>query len=146
MKIVVQRVSEASVQVENEQIGKINHGLMLLVGVHKNDQREQMQWLAEKLLKLRIFDDREGKMNHSVQDVKGDILVVPQFTLFGAYEQGNRPSFMDAAKPDKAKKLYNEMIQYFKKHSELTIENGRFGTLMDVQLHNDGPVTLVLEH
>src|SRR5699024_4822362 len=107
MKIVVQRVSEASVQVENEQIGKINHGLMLLVGVHKNDQREQMQWLAEKLRKLRIFEDGEGKMTHAVQDVTGDLLVAPRFTLFGAYEQGNRPSFMDAEKPDKAKKLYN---------------------------------------
>ncbi|PAU92710.1 D-tyrosyl-tRNA(Tyr) deacylase [Aliifodinibius salipaludis] len=145
MKIVLQRVSEASIFVQNERIGAIGHGLMLLVGVHEEDTEEQMEWLAEKILKLRVFDDKEGKMNLSVQDVEGEILVVPQFTLYGDYEQGNRPSYFEAAEPDKAEKLYEDMIAYIKKNSDLDIETGQFGAYMDVQLHNDGPVTLVME-
>lgn len=145
MKIVLQRVSEASVSVQDERVGAINHGLMLLVGVHEDDTEEQVQWLADKILKLRVFDDDDGKMNFSVQDVEGEILVVPQFTLYGDYESGNRPSYFEAAGPDKAEKLYEDMIGYFKKHSDLNIETGQFGAYMDVQLHNDGPVTLVLE-
>lgn len=145
MKIVLQRVSQASVSVQEERVGSINHGLMLLVGVHEDDTEEQMKWLAEKILKLRVFDDENGKMNLSVQDVEGEILVVPQFTLYGDYEQGNRPSYFEAAGPEKAEKLYKDMIRYFKKHSDLNIEAGQFGAYMDVQLHNDGPVTLVME-
>lgn len=145
MKIVLQRVSEASFSVQDERVAAISHGLMLLVGVHKDDTEEQMQWLADKILKLRVFDDDDGKMNFSVQDVEGEILVVPQFTLYGDYESGNRPSYFEAAGPDKAEKLYEDMIGYFKKHSDLNIETGQFGAYMDVQLHNDGPVTLVLE-
>lgn len=145
MKIVLQRVSEASVSVNNEQVGTIGNGLMLLVGIHEDDTEEQMKWLADKILKLRIFDDQDGKMNLSVQDIEGEILVVPQFTLYGDYEQGNRPSYFDAAGPDKANKLYEKMISYLKSNSDLYIDTGRFGAYMDVQLHNDGPVTLVLE-
>lgn len=145
MRIVLQRVSEASVLVNNEQIGSISNGLMLLVGIHEDDSEEQMKWLADKILKLRIFDDQDGKMNLSVQDIEGEILVVPQFTLYGDYEQGNRPSYFEAAGPEKANKLYEDMINYFKNNSDLKIETGRFGAYMDVQLHNDGPVTLVLE-
>ncbi|WP_445664035.1 D-aminoacyl-tRNA deacylase [Fodinibius sp. AD559] len=145
MKIVLQRVSQASVSVQEERVGSINHGLMLLVGVHEDDTEEQMKWLAEKILKLRVFDDENGKMNLSVQDVEGEILVVPQFTLYGDYEQGNRPSYFEAAGPEKAEKLYKDMIRYFKKHSDLNIEAGQFGAYMDVQFHNDGPVTLVME-
>jgi D-tyrosyl-tRNA(Tyr) deacylase len=96
-------------------------------------------------MKLRVFDDEDDKMNLSVQDVGGEILVVPQFTLYGDYEQGNRPSYFEAAGPDKANKLYEEMIYYFKSYSQINIETGEFGAYMDVQLHNDGPVTLVLE-
>lgn len=145
MKIVLQRVSQASVSVENEQIAIIDKGLLLLVGVHEDDTDEQMEWLADKILKLRIFDDQEGKMNLSVQDVGGEILVVPQFTLYGDYEQGNRPSYFEAAGPDKAEKLYEDMVSYYKKNSDLNIKSGRFGAYMDVQLRNDGPVTLVME-
>ncbi len=145
MKIVLQRVSEASVLVSNEQVGAIDHGLMLLVGVHEDDSEEQMQWLADKILKLRVFDDKDGKMNLSVQDVGGEILVIPQFTLYGDYESGNRPSYFEAADPGKAEKLYEDMISYFKEHSDLNIESGQFGAYMDVQLNNDGPVTLVME-
>ncbi|HSH52995.1 MAG TPA: D-aminoacyl-tRNA deacylase [Bacteroidales bacterium] len=145
MKIVLQRVSQASVLVEDVPVGAIDHGLMLLVGVHAEDNEECMQWLADKILKLRIFDDSQGKMNFSIQDVGGEILVIPQFTLYGEYEQGNRPSYITAARPDKANLLYEKMIQYFKANSALNIETGKFGSYMDVQLHNDGPVTLVLE-
>lgn len=145
MKVVLQRVSKASVSVDNVQVSAIENGLMLLVGVHEDDSEQEMQWLADKILKLRIFDDKDGKMNLSVQDVDGALLVVPQFTLYGDYEQGNRPSYMKAANPDKADRLYKEMVQYFKDHSELKIKTGKFGAYMDVQLNNDGPVTLVLE-
>lgn len=145
MKVVLQRVSEASVLVQNERVGVIGHGLMLLVGIHEDDTDEQMQWLADKILKLRVFDDEDGKMNLSIQDVEGEILVVPQFTLYGDYEQGNRPSYFEAADPDKADQLYEDMVSYFKDNSDLNIETGQFGAYMDVQLHNDGPVTLVLE-
>lgn len=145
MKVVLQRVSRASVSVDNEQIGAINNGLILLVGIHEDDTEEQIKWLADKILKLRIFDDEDGKMNLSVQDVGGEILIVPQFTLYADYEQGNRPSYFAAAGPDKANKLYEDMVDYFKLKSNLNIETGEFGAYMDVQLNNDGPVTLVLE-
>ena len=145
MKVVLQRVSKASVSVDNERVGSIDHGLMLLVGIHEDDSVQEMKWLADKILKLRIFDDKAGKMNLSVQDVAGALLVVPQFTLYGDYEQGNRPSYMKAANPDKANQLYKDMVQYFNDHCELKVETGQFGAYMDVQLTNDGPVTLVLE-
>jgi len=145
MKVVLQRVSEASVSVGHEQIGAIKKGLLLLVGIHEDDSLEQMQWLCDKILKLRVFDDGDGKMNLSVQDVEGALLVVSQFTLYGDYEKGNRPSYMQAAGPDKAEKLYENMIAYFKSNSNLNVETGKFGAYMDVQLQNDGPVTLVLE-
>lgn len=145
MKIVLQRVSKASVSVKNERIGAIESGLLLLVGIHEDDTGEQLQWLAEKILKLRIFNDKEGKMNLSVQDVGGEILMVPQFTLYGNYEQGNRPSYFEAADPEKANVLYEDMVDYLKNNYDLKIETGEFGAYMDVQLNNDGPVTLVLE-
>lgn len=145
MKVVLQRVSEARVLVDNERIGEIGNGLLLLVGVHEDDSSEEMEWLVDKILKLRVFDDEDGKMNLSVEDVEGEILVVPQFTLYGDYEQGNRPSYFEAAGPDKANTLYQEMVRRFNGRSELNIQTGEFGAYMDVQLRNDGPVTLVLE-
>ncbi|HKK45462.1 MAG TPA: D-aminoacyl-tRNA deacylase [Balneolaceae bacterium] len=145
MKIVLQRVSEASVTVDGVQTGAIKNGLLLLVGIHEDDNPEQMRWLCDKILKLRVFDDADGKMNWSVQDVGGELLVVSQFTLYGDYEKGNRPSYFRAAGPDKAEKLYEDMIAYLKNNSDLNVETGEFGAYMDVQLHNDGPVTLVLE-
>ncbi|HLR31195.1 MAG TPA: D-aminoacyl-tRNA deacylase [Fodinibius sp.] len=145
MKIVLQRVSEASVSVKKKQIGAINKGLLLLAGIHKDDERKQVEWLAEKILNLRIFNDDEGKMNLSVRAIDGEILVIPQFTLYGDYASGNRPGYFKAAGPRKAEKLYERMISYFREESDLKIESGSFGAHMDVRLHNDGPVTLVLE-
>lgn len=145
MKVVVQRVSSASVMVGNEIIGVIENGLLLLVGIHQNDTQEQLKWMCEKILKLRVFKDEEDKMNLSVTDVEGGILVVSQFTLYGDSRKGTRPSYMEAARPEKAEPMYEEMIQHFKDHSQLNIQTGKFGAMMDVSLVNNGPVTLILE-
>lgn len=145
MKVVVQRVQSASVTVENEIIGSIKNGLLLLVGVHQKDTNEHLKWMCEKILKLRIFEDEKEKMNLSVSDVQGGILVVSQFTLYGNAKKGTRPSFIEAARPEKAEPMYEDMIQYFRDHSDLNIQTGKFGAMMNVALINDGPVTLILE-
>jgi len=145
MRTVIQRVKKASVTVNDEIIGEISHGLLLLVGIGKGDTEDEINWQADKIARLRIFEDNDGKMNRSVEDVKGEILVIPQFTLYGDASKGTRPSFTKAAKPDKAKMLYNKMIQRFKNETNLLIEDGSFGANMDVQLINDGPVTIILE-
>jgi D-aminoacyl-tRNA deacylase len=145
MKVVVQRVSRAHVKVDGEVTGSIGKGLLLLVGIHEEDDIRVMKWVAEKILKLRIFEDEDGKMNLSVSDVGGEVLVVSQFTLYGNVQKGSRPSFIEAAKPNKAEPLYNEMIQYLKRNSGLIIESGIFGAMMDVELVNDGPVTIIVE-
>jgi len=145
MKVVVQRVKSASVTVGKEITGAIEDGLLLLVGIHQDDTEEQLKWMCEKILKLRIFEDEDEKMNLSVSDVEGGILVVSQFTLYGNAKKGTRPSFIEAAKPDKAELMYEDMINYFKEHSDLDIQTGKFGAMMEVDLINDGPVTLILE-
>jgi D-aminoacyl-tRNA deacylase len=145
MKVVVQRVSRANVKVNGKISGRINRGLMLLIGIHENDDGQVMKWISDKILKLRIFEDQDGKMNRSVTDVGGGILLVSQFTLYGNVKKGTRPSFIEAAKPEKAEPLYNDMIDYFKKRSGLQIESGVFGAMMDVELVNDGPVTILIE-
>lgn len=144
MKIVVQRVSQASVKVSGEIVGEISQGLLLLVGIEENDEKEDAEWLAKKVLDLRIFSDEEGKMNRSVKDINGEILCVSQFTLIADYKKGNRPSFIKAAKPEKAVPL----LEYFKgliKSSGLKTESGIFGADMKVSLLNDGPVTIVMD-
>ena len=144
MKIVVQRVSQASVKIGREIVGEISKGLLLLVGIEENDEKEDTEWLSKKILDLRIFSDEEGKMNRSVKDINGEILCVSQFTLIADYKKGNRPSFIKAAKPEKAVPLF----EYFKgliKSSGLKTESGIFGADMKVSLLNDGPVTIVMD-
>lgn len=145
MKTVLQRVSRASVEVNGKIIGSINHGLLVLLGIHYNDSDEQMEWMCNKILNLRVFEDDEGKMNRSVTDVEGGILVVSQFTLYGTLKKGTRPGFTDAAKPEIAIPLYEKTIQYLKNNSSLRIESGEFGAMMQVELINNGPVTIILE-
>ena len=139
MKIVIQRVSCASVRVERVIVGQIQQGLMLLVGVEEGDDKSDAEWLAKKILDLRIFSDSEGKMNLSVKDVNGDVLCISQFTLLAEYKKGNRPSFIKAARPEMAVDLF----EYFKeliKNSGLKVESGIFGADMKVELLNNGPV------
>jgi D-tyrosyl-tRNA(Tyr) deacylase len=144
MKVVLQRVSMASVQVDGKIAGEISQGLMLLIGVDENDENADADWLVKKVLDVRIFSDEDGKMNHSVKDIHGEILCISQFTLISDYKKGNRPSYIKAARPEKAIPLFD----YFKdeiKKSGLKTESGIFGADMKVSLVNDGPVTLVLD-
>jgi len=145
MRIVVQRVSEASVTVSESITGKIKKGLLLLVGIHNDDTEEQADWCCRKISKLRIFEDNEQKMNLSVEDVGGSLLVVSQFTLYGDTKKGTRPSFIEAARPKVAEPLYQYMINQLRTSYNLHVETGEFGAMMNVKLVNDGPVTLVLE-
>jgi len=144
MRVVIQRVSEASVKVDNKIVGAIGKGLMLLIGVDESDENPDADWLVKKILDVRIFSDEEGKMNHSIKHINGEILCISQFTLISDYKKGNRPSYIKAARPDKAIPLF----EYFKeelKKSGLKIESGIFGADMKVSLINDGPVTLVFD-
>lgn len=144
MKAVIQRVSEANVKVEGKIEGKISYGLLLLIGIDEEDDKTDADWLIQKILNLRIFGDNEGKLNLSVLDVSGEILCISQFTLIADYKKGNRPSFIKAAKPDKAIPLFD----YFKTEiakSNLKIQSGIFGADMKVSLLNDGPVTIVMD-
>lgn len=145
MKAVIQRVSSSSVMVNNEITGAIDQGLLVLIGIHEDDTRQQMEWICNKISKLRIFEDDEGKMNRSVQDVNGGILLVSQFTLYANSDKGTRPSFIEAARPEKAEPMYEDMIEWFRQNTELDIQTGEFGAMMSVKLENDGPVTIILE-
>src|SRR5437899_5480767 len=144
MRAILQRVSEAQVQIDGATVGEIGHGLLVLLGVTKSDTAEQARWLADKIVSLRIFNDVEGKMNRDVAEVGGAILVVSQFTLYGDCSKGRRPSFIDAAPPETAIPLYEEFINAVKAHG-IPTATGRFGAMMQVSLINDGPVTLILD-
>ena len=144
MKIVLQRSKQAKVVVEEQVVGKIDNGLVLLVGLTHEDTKEAATFLADKVVNLRIFEDEDGKMNHSLLDVGGSILSVSQFTLYGDCQKGRRPNFMAAAKPDFANELYCFFNDELRKRG-VVVETGIFGAMMDVQLVNDGPVTLILE-
>lgn len=144
MKIVIQRVSESHVKVDGNIVGQIGKGLMLLVGIDENDTETDADWLVQKILNLRIFGDEDGKLNLSVQDIKGEILCISQFTLIADYKKGNRPSFIKAAKPDKAIPLFDYFKEKISK-SGLKTESGIFGADMKVSLINDGPVTIVMD-
>lgn len=145
MKVVIQRVSEASVKVDGKIAGEINAGLMLLVGIDENDEKTDADWLVQKILNLRIFGDENDKLNLSIKDMNGEILCISQFTLIADYKKGNRPSFIKAAKPDKAIPLFNYFKEELSKSSDLRIESGIFGADMKVSLINDGPVTIVMD-
>ena len=139
MRALVQRVSEAAVQVDGEEVARIGPGLLILLGVHVDDGPEQADRLAAKLERLRVFEDADGKMNLSVREVDGELLCVSQFTLYGDARKGNRPSFVDAAPPEQAEALYERV------RAALDARGGHFGARMSVALVNDGPVTLLLE-
>jgi len=144
MKVVLQRVSQAEVTVGGQSIGQIDRGLVLLIGIGHNDEEEQARYLAEKCVNLRIFEDQEGKMNRSLLDVGGQILAISQFTLYGDTSKGRRPGFSDAAPPEKAEPLYERFVELLR-DGGVKVETGRFGQHMLVRIHNDGPVTLILE-
>ncbi|NBX28498.1 MAG: D-tyrosyl-tRNA(Tyr) deacylase [Chitinophagia bacterium] len=145
MRLVIQRVTEASVKVDGEIVGAIQNGLMVLVGIEDEDSQEDIEWLAGKVSNLRIFDDAEGVMNLSVKEVQGDILLISQFTLHASTKKGNRPSYINASKPPIAIPLYEAMIQQLEKEMGKPIQTGRFGADMKVSLLNNGPVTIVMD-
>ena len=144
MKIVLQRVTSASVRVDGELYGAIDTGYLLLFGAGHGDNEEHCRRLADKILNLRIFSDENGKINLSLTDVGGSLLVVPQFTLYADCRKGNRPNFIQAAKPEEAEKLYEYFVEYCRSKGFRT-ETGKFGADMKVEIHNDGPFTLVFE-
>jgi len=146
MKSVIQRVKEAEVVSENKILGKINEGMVVLLGVGKKDNKKKAEELAQKISDLRIFPSPNKNIDRSVQDIKGEILVVSQFTLCADASKGNRPSFMGAASPEKAEELYNYFIESLRKSSDLKVEAGKFGAMMDVKLTNEGPVTIILNN
>ena len=145
MRLILQRVSEASVRIENEVHGQIDHGFLILVGIEHQDEKNDVDWLIQKINGLRVFTDQEGKMNHSIQDVNGSILLISQFTLFASTKKGNRPSYIQAARPEVAIPLYNYFTEELKKHTRLKVETGIFGADMKVSLINDGPVTISID-
>lgn len=145
MKIVLQRVKNASVTVEGERISEIGAGLLLLVGVADGDSEAEADWLAEKVAGLRIMGDEDGKMNRSVTDIGGGVLAVSQFTLLADTRKGKRPSFINAAAPEEAERLFDYFCERLRDAGVASVKTGSFGAMMDVALTNDGPVTIVLE-
>lgn len=144
MRALIQRVLSSSVKVDGEIVGKSGQGLLILLGITHDDGIDELNFLVNKCANLRIFEDNDGKMNRSLLDIKGGALIISQFTLYGDCRKGRRPSFIDAARPDKAIPLYEKFIEEFKKLGVKT-ESGVFGADMKVELINDGPVTLLLE-
>ena len=145
MRVVIQRVSEASVNVREEVKNSIKKGLLILLGIEKNDGLEDVIWLSKKIAQLRIFSDDKGLMNRSILDVKGEVLVVSQFTLHAKTKKGNRPSYIRAAKSEQAISLYEEFIIVLEKEIGKTVKTGQFGSNMQVSLCNDGPVTIYID-
>lgn len=145
MRIVIQRVSEASVKVDGAVTGAINNGLLLLLGIEDADTQEDIDWLCRKVINMRIFNDENGIMNLSVKDVKGAFLVVSQFTLHASIKKGNRPSYIKASKPDFAIPMYERFVKLLEVTSGLQVETGIFGADMKVSLTNDGPVTILID-
>lgn len=145
MRVVIQRVSEAKVTVEGKTTGSIGKGLLVLAGFEESDTAEDEEWMAKKIAQLRIFNDNEGLMNLSVAEVDGNLLVVSQFTLHALTKKGNRPSFIKAAKPEKAIPLYESFVKTLQSITNKPVEKGVFGAMMEVSLINDGPVTIIID-
>ncbi|KZE78281.1 D-tyrosyl-tRNA(Tyr) deacylase [Myroides marinus] len=145
MRVVIQRVTKASVTVEGNVIGKIGQGLLVLVGVEDVDTVQDIEWLSGKIVNLRIFEDENGVMNKSVKEVEGEVLLVSQFTLHASTKKGNRPSYIKASKPDFAIPMYEKFIKQLEQDLEKSIQTGEFGADMKVELLNDGPVTIVID-
>lgn len=145
MRIVIQRVSEASVKIDGQLKGSIQTGLLILLGIEAEDEQKDADWLIQKVAGLRIFSDENGKMNAALNDVNGQLLVISQFTLFASTKKGNRPSFIRAAAPQIAIPLYTYFIEQLEKITQTKVETGVFGADMDVQLTNNGPVTIVID-
>ena len=144
MKLVIQRVKHASVEVEKQIVGEIEQGFLVLLGIGPEDTTLEADYLVQKLIKLRVFEDENGKMNLALKDINGQLLIVSQFTLYADCSQGNRPSFSNAAKPEKANELYEYFLKKCKEEN-INVEHGIFGADMKVELLNDGPVTIILE-
>ena len=145
MRIVLQRVVEASVKINESIKGSVDKGLLLFLGIEAEDNEEDIDWLVQKVSNLRVFEDENGKMNLSVKEIEGEVLVISQFTLFASTKKGNRPSFIKAAKPAIAIPLYEQFLQKIKSVSSLKVESGEFGADMKVSLCNDGPVTILID-
>lgn len=145
MKLVVQRVKKSNLKIKNKLYSSINTGMLILIGISKNDNYEMAKQLANKIIKLRIFNDDNGKMNKNIMQIKGEVLVVSQFTLYADTNKGNRPSFINAAKPELAISLYNHFIDELQKLISSKVRTGKFGADMNIELINDGPVTIILE-
>lgn len=144
MRAIVQRVTKGSVTVGKEIVGSVDHGLVVFLGVGRDDTEEDVRYLAEKIVYMRIFEDCDGKLNLSVKDVNGSILAVSQFTLYGDCRKGRRPSFAESAPAEEAERLYNRFVEIIRS-SGIRVDTGRFQTMMLVEIHNDGPVTIMLD-
>ncbi|MBE6171807.1 MAG: D-tyrosyl-tRNA(Tyr) deacylase [Enterococcus faecium] len=144
MRAVIQRVSKAAVSIDEQEVGRIDHGLLILLGVHETDTQTDVDYLIKKIAQMRIFEDEQGKMNLSIEDVKGALLSISQFTLFADTKKGNRPSFIAAARPETAIPLYEAFNDGLRQRG-ITVETGEFGADMAVSLVNDGPVTIIID-
>jgi len=145
MRAVIQRVTKASVSINKKIKSSIGHGILILLGIEADDTREDIEWLAGKIVRLRIFDDENGVMNRSILEVNGDLLIISQFTLHASTKKGNRPSYIKAAKPEIAIPLYKQFISESEKLTGKKVGTGEFGALMDVSLVNSGPVTIIID-
>lgn len=145
MRALIQRVKSASVSIDGQEKASIQHGVLVLIGIEDADDELDTSWLCQKIVALRIFDDSENKMNCSIKEVEGNILLISQFTLFAQTKKGNRPSFIRAARPEKAIPLYESTIEHLELHLGKKIQTGTFGANMQVELINDGPVTLIID-
>lgn len=145
MKVVIQRVNESSVTIDNQVVGQIQKGLLVLIGIENEDSEEDINWLTSKICNLRIFEDEKGVMNLSVKEINGDILIVSQFTLHASTKKGNRPSYIKAAKPEIAIPIYEKFINKIEEDLGKKVQTGKFGADMKIALINDGPVTIIID-